>query len=75
MFSSGPAGHYCDYGEDDQAPEKVTGSCPDKTMSLNTGKFGSAHSRRPIEPVAGDDHFRKRVLERKIILIQSHKWV
>ncbi|KAL8441974.1 hypothetical protein Emag_006751 [Eimeria magna] len=50
-----PAGHYCDYGDDDSAPHQVSGQCRDGLMSLNTGKFGDAHSIRPIEPKAGMD--------------------
>ncbi|KAL8271281.1 hypothetical protein Esti_004796 [Eimeria stiedai] len=48
-----PAGHYCDYGDNENAPDRVSGVCSEGLMSLNTGKFGDAHSIRPIEPKAG----------------------
>ncbi|XP_026190433.1 cell death abnormality protein 1-like [Cyclospora cayetanensis] len=50
-----PAGSYCDYGGEDSAPDRVTGQCPDGTMSLNTGHFGDKHAIRPIEPVGGQE--------------------
>ena len=53
LFSAGPAGHYCDYGDDNSAPSKVTGKCPEGLMSLNTGLFGAGHALRTIEAKPG----------------------
>ncbi|CDJ61176.1 hypothetical protein EMWEY_00001130 [Eimeria maxima] len=50
-----PAGHYCDYGDDNSAPSKVTGKCPEGLMSLNTGLFGAGHALRTIEAKPGQD--------------------
>lgn len=52
-LSVGPAGHYCDYGDEANAPNAVTGKCPEGLMSLNTGQFGAAHALRPIAAQAG----------------------